>query len=630
MDAARAAEAAVMQGAPLGPLHGVPVAVKDLIPTADIRTTWGSLIFKDHVPDHDAAAVARLKQAGAIVVGKTTTPEFGQQCLTQAPLFGRTRNAWRADRSSGGSSGGSAVAVAAGLVPIAVATDGGGSTRIPAACNGVVGFKQGLGVVPQEYAQDGFGNISYITPMTRTVLDTALMLDAMAGTDLRDPLTTGTAEGRFRCRGAWWRSEGTAHRLARAARATRAVATDVLTACEAALAAFGELGAEVSELTAPFENPEAVWFVNNGAYRMAQFGHHLKQHRAIMCPTFVRQMDRVANYSAAELYDAIFQRTRLYRQVQAWFDTCDIVAMPTLSRSAVPIDQDFFGPIEIDNQLVENIRASWYPYTMPFNLTGNPAVSLPCGFDAAGMPLAIQLIARPGEDAGLLRVAAAFEARAAVGAAPAARVRPSGLFRAPEHRRRALQQSCHVRSPRRLRQVLPERDRRHVVERRHLEFRLVPVPLGVVRRIDPCLVRRLDLRIVRPAEPCLGAGAAQRVRQHRIDKLGARRAGGEDRPAALVHRLLAGAALHDRAPVHHLLVDVQPDLAERIRHHGDERVVDQLVGRMQQHDALAAIAGLVEHRLDVVGAPALAAELHARVVGRGRARQEIAHRRAPA
>jgi aspartyl-tRNA(Asn)/glutamyl-tRNA(Gln) amidotransferase subunit A len=118
-----------MRGDKLGPLHGVPVAVKDLVPTAGIRTTWGSLIFKDHVPSVDAVAVARLRQAGAIVVGKTTTPEFGQQCLTEAPLFGRTRNAWRADRSSGGSSGGSAVAAAAGLVPIAVATDGGGSTR---------------------------------------------------------------------------------------------------------------------------------------------------------------------------------------------------------------------------------------------------------------------------------------------------------------------------------------------------------------------------------------------------------------------------------------------------------------------------------------------------------------------
>jgi aspartyl-tRNA(Asn)/glutamyl-tRNA(Gln) amidotransferase subunit A len=128
-----------------------------------------------------------------------------------------------------------------------------------------------------------------------------------------------------------------------------------------------------------------------------------------MCPTFVRQMDRVAQYSAAELYEAIFARTRLYRQVQAWFEAADIIAMPTLSRSAVPIDQNFFGPITIDNQPVENIRAAWYPYTMPFNLTGNPAVSLPCGFDHDGMPLAIQLVGRPGEDLTLLRAAAIFE-----------------------------------------------------------------------------------------------------------------------------------------------------------------------------------------------------------------------------
>ncbi len=334
-------------------------------------------------------------------------------------MFGRTRNAWRADRSSGGSSGGSAVAVAAGLVPIAVATDGGGSTRIPAACNGVVGFKQGLGVVPQEYAQDGFGNISYVTPMTRTVADTALMLGVMAGADLRDPLTTARPQPDYL---AAVRGGGDLKGLRIAWRpllGNSAVAATVLAACESALEVFATLGASVDELTGEFTNPETIWFVNNGAYRMAQFGHHLRQHRAIMCPTFVRQMDRVADYSAAELYAAIFERTKLYRRVQAWFEHADIVAMPTLSRSAVPIDQVFFGPIEIDNQSVENIRASWYPYTMPFNLTGNPAISLPCGFDAAGMPLAIQLVARPGEDAALLRVAAAFEQ-----ARPWAEVRP--------------------------------------------------------------------------------------------------------------------------------------------------------------------------------------------------------------
>jgi aspartyl-tRNA(Asn)/glutamyl-tRNA(Gln) amidotransferase subunit A len=295
------------------------------------------------------------------------------------------------------------------LVPLALATDGGGSTRIPAACNGVVGFKQGLGVVPQEYAQDGFGNISYITPMTRTVADTALMLSVISGLDPRDPLSTGRPPQDFIGAAA---PEGdlSGVRIAwRPRLGNTAVASPVLSACDAALSALTELGATVSELTTPFENPEAVWFVNNGAYRRAQFGHHLEQHRAIMCPTFVRQMDRVASYSAAELYEAIFARTRLYRQVQAWFETADIVAMPTLSRTALPIEQDFFGPIEIENQSVENIRAAWYPYTMPFNLTGNPAVSLPCGFDAAGMPLAIQLIARPGEDERLLRVAALFE-----------------------------------------------------------------------------------------------------------------------------------------------------------------------------------------------------------------------------
>lgn len=409
MARAHAATAELLRGDAVGPLHGVPVAVKDLVPTEGIRTTWGSLIFKDHVPDQDATVVARLKRAGAIIVGKTTTPEFGQQCLTQSPLFGRTRNAWRGDRTSGGSSGGSAVAVAAGLVPLAVATDGGGSTRIPAACNGVVGFKQGLGVVPQEYAQDGFGNISYVTPMTRTVADTALMLSVMAGPDARDPLSTGRPVWDFR-RAAAPVGDLAGTRIAwRPRLGNTAVAASVLTACETAIEVLSGLGATVSDLTTPFENPESVWFVNNGAYRRAQFGHHLEQHRAIMCPTFVRQMDRVASYSAAELYEAIFARTRLYRQVQAWFDTADIVAMPTLSRPALPIDQDFFGPIEIDNQSVENIRAAWYPYTMPFNLTGNPAISLPCGFDAAGLPLAIQLIARPGEDERLLHVAALFE-----------------------------------------------------------------------------------------------------------------------------------------------------------------------------------------------------------------------------
>jgi aspartyl-tRNA(Asn)/glutamyl-tRNA(Gln) amidotransferase subunit A len=331
-----------------------------------------------------------------------------------------TRNPWDLGRIPGGSSGGAAASVAAGIGAIGVATDGGGSTRIPAACCGVVGFKQGIGLVPQEWAQDGFGNISTVTPMSRTVLDTALMLDAMAGPHPADPQTVGRPRPGFAqaVREAPDRLDGT--RIAwRPRLGNERVAADVLRLCGGALRALAGTGAAVEETDAPFENPESVWFVVNGSYRMAQFGHHLAKHRAIMDPVFVRQMDRVADYSAQELYRGIFQRTALYRRVQAWFEAADIVAMPTLSRTALPIGQDFFGPIEIDDEAVPNLRAAWYPYTMPFNLTGNPAVSLPVGLASDGLPLAVQLVARPGEDARLLRVAAALER-----ARPWARLRP--------------------------------------------------------------------------------------------------------------------------------------------------------------------------------------------------------------
>src|SRR5439155_13243968 len=191
--AAKQAEAAVIRGDTLGPLHGVPFAVKDLVNTADVRTTFGSVALADNVPAADSPAVARLKQAGAILIGKTTTPEFGHKCFTEAPLFGRTANPWELSRTCGGSSGGAAAAVASGLAPIGIGTDGGGSSRIPAACCGAVGFKQTLGLVPHDLTPDGFGNQSHITPMTRTVMDAALMLQAMAGPHRCDPHSLGLA-----------------------------------------------------------------------------------------------------------------------------------------------------------------------------------------------------------------------------------------------------------------------------------------------------------------------------------------------------------------------------------------------------------------------------------------------------
>src|SRR5881398_650051 len=243
--AAKAAEAAVMRGDALGPLHGVPFAVKDLVNTAGLRTTFGSWALADNVPSFDSPAVARLKAAGAVLVGKTTTPEFGHKCFTEAPLFGRTANPWDLSRTCGGSSGGAAAAVAAGLAPIGIGTDGGGSSRIPAACCGVVGFKETLGLVPHDLTPDGFGNQSHITPLTRTVMDAALMLDAMSGPDRCDPHSLGLPVPDF-IGGA--RAEGDLKGLRIAWRpllGNSLVAGEVRIACERALAVFADLGAVV-------------------------------------------------------------------------------------------------------------------------------------------------------------------------------------------------------------------------------------------------------------------------------------------------------------------------------------------------------------------------------------------------
>jgi aspartyl-tRNA(Asn)/glutamyl-tRNA(Gln) amidotransferase subunit A len=410
LETARAAEAAVMRGGALGPLHGVPLSVKDLVNTAGVRTTYGSLVFEHNVPAADAVAVARLKAAGAILIGKTTTPEFGQKGLTEAPLFGRTRNAWSAQRTCGGSSGGAAVALACGLGALAVGTDGGGSTRIPAACNGVVGFKQSLGLVPHDRAEDAFGNISYITPMARTVADVALMLDVMAGPHPSDPHTMNRPHVEHL---AAVRSGGDLAGLKIAWRpllGNRAIAAEVLALCAAAAQRFAEMGAEVIEVRDEFDNAEELWLIVNGSYRLAQFGRHLKEHRARMDPTLVAQLERAANYSAQELYRAIFLRTDLYRRVQRWFETADLVITPTLARTALPIEHRFADPVEIDGRPVDTMRRAWYPYTLPFNMTGNPALSIPCGFAGDGLPVGLQLIGPLGSDALLLRAAALFEA----------------------------------------------------------------------------------------------------------------------------------------------------------------------------------------------------------------------------
>lgn len=406
---AAAIDSLIARGETVGPLGGVPFHVKDLVNTADVRTTFGSFMLEHNVPKADAVSVARLKQAGAVLIGKTTTPEFGHMVWTDAPLFGRTRNAWDASRTSGGSSGGAAVACAAGLGPIGVGTCAGGSTRIPAACNGVVGFKQSLGLIPHDMAPESFANMSYITPMTRTVMDTALMLEAMAGPHPADVHSFGmSAAG---CVDAA-RADGDLKGLRVAWRpflGNTVIDSEVLRLTRSAADTFGELGAVMTEMADDMEPTEPMWLVLSTALWNARFSHLLAEWKDRMSPTLVRQMAGGANHSAKALQRAYLKRTELYRKIQGWFDTCDIIVMPTLTRTAVPLQEALFEPIEIEGRQVDTVRKAWFPYTHPFNLSGNPAVTLPAGFHSDGLPVAIQLVARRGGDALLCKAAALFE-----------------------------------------------------------------------------------------------------------------------------------------------------------------------------------------------------------------------------
>lgn len=410
MAEARIAERKVMSGEPLGLLHGLPVTVKDIVNTRGVKTTFGAVPYKDNIPTEDAAAVAKLRAEGAILIGKTTTPEFGSKCLTDSPLFGRTRNAWSAERSSGGSSGGAAVAVASGIAPLAIATDGGGSTRIPAACNGVVGLKQSNGVIAHSQALDAFGNQTYVTPTTRTVADTALMMQAMAGEDSCDPWSIGvpvpdfigTATPRGDLRGQ--------KILFCASPPGRPVSADVAAAFKASLDRLAGLGAELEEFSGEGFDVEPIWRAINHTVWRTRFAKLVAEHGGVLSEAFVKQVALATNVSGVDYQEAMFARTALFRRVQSLLARADFLAMPTITRTALPIDQDLFGTIEIDGRHFDSVRPHWFPWTMPFNMTGHPAISLLCGFGGDGLPIGLQLVGRFRGDAELLRASALFEA----------------------------------------------------------------------------------------------------------------------------------------------------------------------------------------------------------------------------
>jgi Asp-tRNA(Asn)/Glu-tRNA(Gln) amidotransferase A subunit family amidase len=396
----------------LGPLHGVPVAIKDDLEVAGLPFTCGSLLRKGQIGKSDDLAVARLRNAGAIILGKTNEPEFGHKGVTENKLFGMTPTPWHPERTAGGSSGGSAAAVAAGMAYLALGTDIAGSVRIPASCCGIVGLKPSFGRIPRVPGYNAFVTQWYIGPLTRTVADAALALSVLAGPDDRDPFTLPalseddlSLSGNLRDL-----------RLTFCPCPTGApVETEVAQSAETTVRLLDKQGVKVVRREDPLPGaPRDALMVIFRAVSLADAGikdeADFRNKRDYLTDTFAAFVEpglrlTLGDYLAAQASLTAF----LEQSAPGFWRDCDVLATPTLAvppfSTKLPLGPDRVAGDKIDPHL------DW-AFTWPFNLTGQPAVSIPCGWTKHGLPLGLQLVGRRGADGLILRVAAAIEALA--------------------------------------------------------------------------------------------------------------------------------------------------------------------------------------------------------------------------
>jgi aspartyl-tRNA(Asn)/glutamyl-tRNA(Gln) amidotransferase subunit A len=403
--AARQAQDRTLKGEPVGPLHGIPISIKDLELTRGITSTLGSTLFRDRVPDIDSAVVQRVRQAGAIILGKTNTPEFGQSGTTENRLGDACRNPWNLERTAGGSSGGAGAALAAGLCTLATGSDGGGSIRIPASFSGVFGIKPSQGRVPRYggYGLPASNQLSQSGPMSRTVADSARLLQVLAGADPRDPtsmrevpddylqdLNRGVEGWRF----AWSPDFGYA-----------GVAPEVLSATEQAAQVFEDLGASVAATGLKIEDPFPAFYDIFATGTYTSYGHLLEQHREDFTHYVRSTLEHAATLTAADLSRALLRVDQLRRQMEIFFDQYDLLLSPTMAVTAFPIGQRLavIGGREV------NPFWGYLPFTFPINMTGQTASSVPCGFSSEGMPIGLHIVGPRGSEARVLRASAAFE-----------------------------------------------------------------------------------------------------------------------------------------------------------------------------------------------------------------------------
>lgn len=405
MALARAAEAAVVRGDDLGPLHGVPVAIKDFTPTRGKRTTLGSYAFEDWVPNHDALIVERLRDAGAIMVGKTTTPEFAHSSFTRSPLWGITRNPWNPEKTPGGSSGGSAAAVATGCVPLAEGTDMGGSVRIPASFSGIVGLKPSLGRIPMDILPTVFDNISHFGPLTRTVADAALFMSVAAGPADRDigslsPAMDFPVPPPADIKGLRFALSIDLGYMA--------VDPQVEALVRDAAAALVEAGAVVEEVELAWTKQVMDdWFRLWGVYLAAFFADKLETHRERLDPNVVELLEAGLKMDAVAFKRLEIARTEQWLKLAELFREHDALLCPTMALPA----QDAEGSDSDFDRVDDDGRYHGLDMTCPFNSTGQcPALSVPAGFTSEGLPVGLQIVAHRFEDTMALRIGAALEA----------------------------------------------------------------------------------------------------------------------------------------------------------------------------------------------------------------------------
>jgi len=412
MEAARTADRLLAGGGEPGPLHGIPISVKDLINVGGVRTTFGSRTMENNVVQDDAPSVERARAAGACVIGKTTTTEFGCKAGGgDSPLSGVTRNAWDTSKTTGGSSAGAATSVAAGVTPFALGTDGGGSIRIPASFCGVFGMKAQFGRVPV-FPTSATPTLGHVAPMARSVRDAALLLGVISGFDARDPASISEPVPDYLAacdapmeamRVAWSPTLGYAKPV-----------PEVLEITKDAVRTFEDFGCSVGVVEEVMNDPVDLWNAEFYAGAGTRLKDALRNSPELLDPAVVEVLQGALQGTVEEYYSKVFARYELREKVRQFFESYDLLLTPTLP---VP---PFGAGVDLPPELHERSIVSWVYYTYPFNLTGNPAASIPCGFTGDGLPVGLQIVTGTNRETDLLRAAAAFET-----ARPWAQVLPS-------------------------------------------------------------------------------------------------------------------------------------------------------------------------------------------------------------